>query len=276
MYSNRTRMAATSGSPTMEQIDAISEALRVEALALCDAAGEQSGKMTDYADEHKKLETLLIEEAKLVAEHGKQQEFAIVMTKLHESMPKCTKELNVLHVKLVALLKSQEEISKKGADVAGRLNKNNEASTKTLNKTNEKKTKKLNSDHKSAMTAQTTAHTSVIAANQKNHDEARQKDTATHQAATTKLTDEHAAANSAKVVVNGLFLQQVREFVDCVEGLMNDHNNYAQIFDKMAKAITKINSDLVEFGAHTDSVKQSATTTAASVVAKGGKNKPGK
>jgi len=155
-------MAVTSASPTMEQIDTVSEALRVEALALCDAAGEQSGKMTDYANEHKKLETLLIDEARLVKEHGQKGEYDMVMTKLQASMLKCTNELNVLHAKLVALLKSQEEISKKGADVAGRLNKNNEASTKALNKTNDKKTKKLNGDHKSAMAAQNTTHATYI------------------------------------------------------------------------------------------------------------------
>jgi len=269
-------MAATSGNPTMAQIDAIREELRLEALALCDVAGEQADKLTDYAKEHKKLETMLIDEAKLVKEHGEKGEFEMVMKKLKESMPACTTELNVLHVKLVALLENQDTISKRGADVAGKLTKNMETSTKTLNKAHDQKTKTLNTAHQSAMKQQDSKHTALIATQQTKHDDARQKDTAAHKAATTKLTSDHAAANSEKVVVNTLFLQQVHEFVDCVEKLMKDHNNYAQIFVKMEQAITKINADLTVFDARMDSTKNSAMTTAASVVAGGKKNKLGR
>ena len=275
MYPKHTRMAA-SGSPTMAQIDTISEELRLEALALCDIAGVQADKMTDYAKEHKKLETMLIEEAKLVKEHGQKGEYDMVMKKLKESMPACTHELNVLHVKLIALLENQDTISKRGADVAGKLTKNMETSTKAINKANDQKTKAIDKSHKTAMKDQDSKHNTLIAAQQTKHDEARQKDTAAHKAATTKLTSDHAAANSEKVVVNTLFLQQVHEFVDCVEKLMKDHNNYAQIFVKMEQAIKKINADLTVFDAHTDAAKNAAPATAASVVAGGKKTKLGR
>jgi len=275
MYTKHARMAATSGSPTMAQIETISEELRLEALALCDVAGQQSDKMTDYAKEHKKLEMMLIEEAKLIKEHGQNGEYDMVMKKLKESMPACTYELNVLHVKLIALLENQDTISKRGADVAGKLTKNMETSTKAINKANDQKTKAIDKSHKTAMKEQDTKHATLITAQQTKHDEARQKDTAAHKDATTKLTSDHAAANSAKVVVNTLFLQQVHDFVDCVEKLMQDHNNYAQIFIKMEQAIKKINADLTVFDAHTDAAKNAAPATAASVVAGGKKNKPG-